>query len=189
MNNNYQDREERKVVSAVKNYNGARGLLIAIAALTVVNIFLYLSNADMEFIFSSAIASYLMLLGVLYTGKLPPEYYEGVSLEFLPDSFLHTLTAVAAVIAILYLVCWIGSAKGRYGFMIAGAVLFIVDTLFMFGIYGFDLSMIANIVFHLIGCAYLVHGIICGVRIEKYKARRRMLDAMAEMNPQQENPQ
>lgn len=71
---------------------------------------------------------------------------------------------MAAVITLIYLVFWIASSKGRYGWLIAALVFFIVDTVGLYFLYGFDTSMILDYVVHVVIIITMIAGVVNGVK-------------------------
>jgi hypothetical protein len=142
-------------------YKISRGNLMIAVVFTLVNIILALVGGDIYFLFSASIPYYLVVYGMVLCGKMPAEFYEGDINDyiFLNDSFLIVMTVLSIVIVTLYALCWLFSSKQRSGWLIAALVLFAVDTIGMFLIYGFDLTMIIDILFHAWVIYYLVIGI------------------------------
>ena len=90
--------------SAVKRYKSARWLAFLLGALSIVNIFMLTSQSMYYFLFSSYIAFYFVDLGMAVCGKYPEEMYEGGygEYEFLDESFLYTMIAVALIVSLVY---------------------------------------------------------------------------------------
>lgn len=148
-------------IALENQYKISRGNLMIAVVFTLVNIILALVGGDIYFLFSASIPYYLVVYGMVLCGKMPAEFYEGDINDyiFLNDSFLIVMTVLSIVIVTLYALCWLFSSKQRSGWLIAALVLFAVDTIGMFLIYGFDVTMIIDILFHAWVIYYLVIGI------------------------------
>ena len=132
-----------------KKYNAGRSFLIGVAAFTIINVLLTAANADIYFLFSAQMPYMLVLYAMLFTGKLPPEFYEGefANIEFLNPSLFGVAVVIAIALTALYFVAWLLSSKKR-GWMTFALVYFCVDTLYMFVMKGFDVTIIIDIAFH-----------------------------------------
>lgn len=101
---------------------GGRSVLLIAAVLTVINVVLVMLDNGTEFLFSISAPYYLVMIG------------KGMDNNFVdgPWSVTGTYTITALVIAVVVvavvLLCWF-LGKERRGWLIAGMVLFIVDTL------------------------------------------------------------
>jgi hypothetical protein len=142
-------------------FNNARVNLLLVFAFTVVNIILLISGSSTYFLFSASIPYFIADMGMLLSGKYPPELYVG-ELEG-AAIFGPSASIVFAVIAIaitgLYLVCWYFSKKKHEWFTVA-LVLFIIDTVGMFALYGLALDSIVDILFH----GYVIWSLVNGVK-------------------------
>lgn len=141
-------------------YNSARMNLLLVLAFTAVNIILLLTGSYTYFLFSASIPYFLVDMGMLMCGKYPPEVYVGelAGMEFLPPAVLVILTILAVLILAAYVLCWVFSKK-KVGWLMAALVLFIIDTLGMFILYGISFDSIIDILFHAWVIWYLVSGI------------------------------
>ena len=135
-------------------------LLIAIV-FTLINIIMALTAADTYFLFSAMIPYHLVVMGMYLCGKLPAEYYEGSMSDyiFFDNSYLVGSIAIAALCLVALALCWFFSRKQKTGGLIAALVLFIIDTVGMFYLYGFAADMLINIFFHAWVIFYLINGI------------------------------
>ena len=97
-------------------YHTARGNLLLAMAFTVINIVIAFFDGSSYFLFSLFVPYFIVLTGLLLTGKLPAEMYteEWADLEFLDSSALVVLTVIAAVILLLYFLCWLLSKKEKW---------------------------------------------------------------------------
>ena len=72
----------------LQKYNMARTDLLIIIVLTLVNILLLVTNADRYFLFSASIPYYVAFFGMVFSGRLPAEYYEAMEMEIPPLQYL-----------------------------------------------------------------------------------------------------
>lgn len=142
-------------------YSSARYNLLGVVLFTIVNIVILFIDTESYFLFSAFLPYYISTLGLLFSGKLPAEYYEGVE-DFVafPDTVMVVALVIAAVILIAYLLCFIFSNKNRVGWLVAALVLFGIDTAAYILLIGIDFSAILDILFHVWVLYYLVAGIL-----------------------------
>lgn len=148
-------------------YNSARHNILLVLAFTLVNSVLLFTGSDSYFLFSAAIPYYMTLFGLLYTGRMPAEWYEGVEFQPEPDTVLYIYLAIAVVIVALYALCWFLSKKHGYGWLVAALLFFVADTFAMFYFTGFTVDMILDFVFHIWVLVSLVSGIIAAINLKK----------------------
>ena len=149
-------------------YNGARNNIMLVLAFTLVNSVLLFIGSDSYFLFSAAIPYYMTMFGLLYTGRMPAEYYEGVE-GFVPDPdvVLYIYLAIAVAILAVYLLTWYLSKKHGYGWLVAALVLFVADTAAMFYLTDFSEDMILDVVFHGWVIISLTSGIFAALKLKK----------------------
>ena len=137
---------------AQARYNSARVNLLLMIILTAVNIILSFLKVDYYLLFSATIP-YLSVVFASVSG-----YTE----------FLVVAVCIAAIILIVYLLCWIFSKK-QYGWMIAALVLFALDTVAMAGFFIFtgEFSGILDAIIHVVVLYYLIMGTVSGVKLSK----------------------
>ncbi|MBE6800167.1 MAG: hypothetical protein E7529_03080 [Ruminococcaceae bacterium] len=165
-NKNTQNMTERQKLTA--RYNGARSNILLVIAFTLINSVLLFTGSDSYFLFSAAIPYYMTLFGLLYTGRMPAEWYEGVeNFQPDPDVVLYVYVAVAVVIVALYALMWFLSKKHGYGWLVAALLLFVADTFAMFYYTGFTADMILDFVFHIWVLVSLTSGIIAAINLKK----------------------
>ncbi len=146
----------------------SRANLLLVVVFTLVNSVLLLTGSTSYFLFSAFIPYFFVSMGMYYTGKLPVEFYEDYeSLEFFPSTFLWVAVAVAAVILVVYLLCWIFSKKKPAGWLIAALVFFVIDTLILFGNMESPADSIIDIVFHVWVLFSLGRGIASCFKLKK----------------------
>lgn len=177
-----------------KRYNGARGNLMLVVVFTVINIVLMLINSNTYFLFSAYIPYMLVSFGMMLCGMFPEEYYgeDLASLEFFNTSFLWIMAGIAAVIVVLYLVCWIFSKNKKAGWLIFALVFFVIDTLGMFVMTGFVVDNIIDIAFHVWVVVSLFLGVISCFKLKKLPADEVVAsepDAVSELTNMVESPE
>lgn len=155
---NNQEMSERQRLT--NKFNLARANLLLVIIFSVINIALLLFGSDSYFLFSASIPYYAVLTGMLVCGKFPEWYYTGLGdIQFRDNSFFVGMLILALVILSLYLLSWIFSKKNKAGWLIFALVIFSIDTVGMFWIYGFSVDSILDILFHAWVLYYLISGI------------------------------
>jgi hypothetical protein len=153
-----------------RRYASARMNLLWVVLFTVINIVLLVSNSYTYFLFSAFIPYAIVDYGMIVCGKYPADFYGDLSqYQFLDSTVLVVLIAVAAVICVLYLLCWIFSKKRRVAWLIVGLVFFALDTVFML-LGGISADRILDIVFHGWVIISLTGGIIAHSKLKKLPA-------------------
>ena len=153
-----------------RQYASARMNLLWVVLFTVINIVLLVSNSYTYFLFSAFIPYAIVDYGMIVCGKYPADFYGDLSqYQFLDSTVLVVLIAVAAVICVLYLLCWIFSKKRRVAWLIVGLVFFALDTVFML-LGGITADRILDIVFHGWVIISLTGGIIAHSKLKKLPA-------------------
>ena len=129
-------------------YKSARNSLLIVLILTIVNIVLMFFESETMFLFSATIPYATALLGFWY------QWYLGY--------------IIAGIVLLIYLLCWILSKKQPV-YMIVATVLFVLDTIVMLCLYGFefDASVIVDVVIHVCVLADLIIGIKNGFAMKK----------------------
>lgn len=149
-------------------YNSSRNNLLLVVAFTVINLVLLLTGSTTYFLFSASIPYYLPFFGMIYTGKMPAEYYEGwADFQPYPTTILTVLTVIAVILIAVYLLCWLLSKKHGFGWLVVSLVCFIADTIFMFVALQITSDMILNIVFHAWVIISLFSGVSASVKLKK----------------------
>ena len=147
-------------------YKSARLSLILFFAISVLNIVLALTGSDSYYLWTAIIPYYLVVFGMLYCGKLPPEYYEDLEgFEFWDPSVLTVFVVIAFIMIAFYGIFWLCSRKNRIGWLVAALVFVVVDTLGIF-VFGFDFSMILDVIFHVWMIYSLAVGIFAGRKLK-----------------------
>ena len=142
-------------------YASARGNLLLVVALTVVNIILLVTNSDTYFLFSAYIPYLLVDLGMLFCGLYPSEVYaDGLAdMQFLSNGFFAVMLVIAVVILMMYVLSWLFSKKQKVGWLIFALVFFGIDTLALLLLNGFVVESIIDYVIH----AWVIVSLIMGI--------------------------
>ena len=154
-----------------KRYQSGRWNLVLLSALTVINIFIVLFVGDNYYIAAASVPLYLVSLGRILCGKMPNEFYVGkwANVEFMDDYFLFIMIAVAVVIIGIYVLLWFLSKK-HVAFLIAGLVLVVIDTVFMFFVYDFSFNVLMDYAIHALMIIMMIMGIHSGFKLKKIRA-------------------
>lgn len=132
-----------------KGYATARYNLLAVIALTALNIIMFLTGSESYFLFSATMPYQLVVIGWVMA-------QEGAASAIL----VITIIAAALIIA-AYLVCFFIGKKHVWG-MVVALILFAIDTVwFLFlAISAFDTSLIINFLFQAWVLYYLIMAIV-----------------------------
>ncbi len=127
----------------------ARYDLLAVVILTALNVFLLLGNTGSYFLFSASVPYAIVDLGMLLCGLYPPELYEGemADIVLFDGGVIAVFVALALVIIAVYLLLFFLSKQHPVALTVA-VVLFALDTLFLLALFGLDLSMLLDLLFH-----------------------------------------
>ncbi len=149
MQNNQNPRNKKEF--ALQQVKIARSNLLLMIILTVVNVVLLAVGADTMLLFSATVPYYVAAVGIVSE----------------VSQIMAVCFAVAAVILVLYLICWMLS-KRHYGWMIAAMVLFILDSIAMIGLYVLveDFSGILDLIIHIWVLYYLIIGVKYGYKLK-----------------------
>lgn len=140
------DSERRQLV---QKYDSARFDLLIVIGLTILNIILLFAGSDSMMLFSASVPYFAIVFGIL--------------LDVLPLGVL-----VAAVVLVLYFVCWLLSKKHSAWITVA-LVLFSMDTLCLLGFYVLaeEISGIMDLLIHFLALYYIVGGVIAANKLKK----------------------
>ncbi len=157
---------ERQILT--NKYNNSRNNILLVVVFTLINSILLFTGSSTYFLFSAAIPYYLTLYGLLYTGRMPADWYEGWD-DFVPDPdiVLVVYLAIAIIAVALYALCWFMAKKKGSGWLVAALVMIIIDTAGMFYFAGFSADMILDVVFHAWVIISLVSGISTAKKLKK----------------------
>lgn len=154
--------------------SNARFNIIAIVALTVLNIVMSVTGWGTYFLFSASVPYYLTSYMAALTGNLPEEIYADPAngwegFEFLPNALFVFAIVVSVIILLLYALCFFFSKK-HYGWFIVTAVMFSIDTLGLFGafyLFGFDISDILDVAIHIWALVSFILAAISGAKLKR----------------------
>jgi hypothetical protein len=141
-----------KAKSLQSRYNSARANLLFVVIFTAINLVLLATGGDSYFIFSATVPYIFTLIGMIYSGMMPTEFYveaELIGMELLSPTFFSIMLVLSAAMVLGYLLCWLLSGKNRGFWLTAALIAFVLDTLFLFFYYGIDVSMIVDYVLHI----------------------------------------
>ena len=146
-------------------YNVARGHLLLVVILSLVNIILLAVDASIYFPFSLSLPYYMITGARLICGMYPEEFYaelaeitgEPVMTEFLPSVVFTVVLVICVIIIAVFSLCWLLSKK-KIGWMIAALVLFVLDTFYLLSM-GLMVEMLIDIIFH----AWVLYSLISGI--------------------------
>lgn len=162
---NFQKQQIPARVKYENRYNAARGNLLLVTILTLINIVLLAVDASFYFPFSLSLPYYLITGTRLLCGMYPEEFYtelaeitgEPVMTEFLPTTVFTVVLVVCVIIIAIFSLCWLLSKK-KIGWMIAALVLFVLDTFYLLSM-GLMIEMLIDIIFH----AWVLYSLISGI--------------------------
>ncbi len=150
-----------KTLLLERKYAAARGNLMLVIAMTVINLILLAFGGDLYFLFSAYIPYCAVILGMFYTGNMPPEMYEGdMSMVVEGNGILIFAVALAGTFVLLYLLAWLCSKGHKVGWLIFALVLFGLDTAFMLFWAGISIDILIDILFH----AWVIYYLVAGIR-------------------------
>lgn len=149
-------------------YKGSINNLLVIVLFSVVNVVLLVTNADSYFLFSAFIPYFLADYGMYYCGMYPEDYYYDVGeMEFLDKSYFVYALVIAAVILLVYLLCWFMAKKKKIGWVIAALIFFALDTAAMLFFMGINMDMFMDILIHIWVFGYLINAIVVYRKMKK----------------------
>ena len=157
---NFQSSDMKKT-RYLNSWKGGAWTLLLIAAFSVINILIYAFGSDSYFLFSAFLPYSIGLWGVDYLlGWYGAPVNVGAGIFFL---------SISAVIVIVYgILCFFGRKK--VGFLIAGLVLFSLDTVYMLYIMimsGDVTAFIGDCIFHGVGILEIAVGIDAALKYKK----------------------
>lgn len=150
-----------------KRYRSALSSLLLIAAFSGVNLLLLLINSDKYFLFSAYIPYLLGDYAMFYGGKYPAKAYtEFPDVVFFGTPVFAGIVAVAVLFVLFYLLCWFFAKKKKAQWLIFALSLFVIDTLVMFFVVGFEAGMIIDVIFHVWAIVVLSLGISAHLKLK-----------------------
>lgn len=167
--NNQKNTAAARKATLENTYNKSVGNLLLIIFLSVVNILLLVWDTNTYFLFSAFIPYFLVDCGMYFTGAYPAEYYYDMEgFAFFDKSLLIATIVIAAVIILIYFLCWIFAKKKKVGWLIAATVLFGIDTFTMLALQGFSIDSGFSILFHILVIVYLIYGVATYYKLKKF---------------------
>lgn len=156
---NYEQQEKR--------FQSTRVNLLLVVAFSVINIFLLVSKSNMYFLFSAFVPYLFVELGMELCGMYPPEFYgaDYYLLDFFPPAVFYVLLVFAALVVLVYFLCWLTSKNKKKAPLIVALVFFSIDTLLMlvFALGSNLAESMVDIAFHIWVLVSLIMGIsACG---------------------------
>lgn len=164
--NNLTDRTKKSNLQT--KYNNCISNLLLVVAFSVINIVLLLTDGNSYFLFSAFIPYFAVDYGMYFCGLYPEEYYADVpDMEFADKSLMAVTVAVAAVMLLIYLLCWFLAKKKKIGAVITALVFFVIDTAAMLILSGFSSDFVFDILIHIWVLYYLIMAIVTYKRMKK----------------------
>ncbi len=138
-----------------RNLRTARGEILVVAVLSVINVLTVLAKQDFFFYFSASVPFYLALFFAEICGMRSEAFYEEFygpgEYAFYDASIFYVVFVVALLLAALYFLFWFMSRKSR-GWALATLIVYSLDLVghlfFCAFIYGFDLTDVLVLLFH-----------------------------------------
>ena len=155
-------------------WKGASGTLLLVTIFSIINTVLYAIGSDSYFLFTAYFPYFLGILGVTCLSgdvELGIEQMPGVG---------ALLLSIAAVVIIIYFVCWLFSRK-KFGWLVAGTVLFSLDTIYMLwkAVESNDLAwFVTDIIIHALVLIELGIAISAAVKLKKLPAQEIVAEAV-----------
>lgn len=143
-------KNERAV--ATQKYERARANLLLVIILTALNLVMLPLGTEIFMLFSATVPYIALVVGI----------FSGMT------ELLVICSTVAVVGVLLYLLCYIFSKK-RVGWLVCALVLFVLDTIFLIGVYVSieDLSGFVDLIVHIWVLFYLISGVRAGFKLKK----------------------
>ena len=89
------------------------------------------------------------------------------TIPFLDSGYMTVMMVIAFAIILVYLACFFFSKNFKGGWMIAAAVIFSLDTLYLVFIYGVGVDSIMDLLLHAWVLYYLISGSVYGIKLKK----------------------
>lgn len=165
---NFNKKPVHERSSLETKFKNSRYNLLLVVAFTLINLVLLISDTDTFFLFSAYIPYGIVDIGMLMCGKYPAKFYQQNAIaETLDPSAFIGFIIIAAIIVLLYLACWFFSRKVKTGWLVFALIIFIIDTIALVFIFGFESDNIVDIIFHVWVIASLIMGISAGSKLKK----------------------
>ncbi len=165
-------------------YSSACHNILLVLAFTAINLILLVANSNSYFLFSAYIPYALADIGMFLCGMYPAEYYAEFfpGMEFLPKGVFVVTLAIAVVILVLYVLCWIFARKFKSGWLITALVLFSIDTVVLLIFNGIMIDFILDYVFHAWVIFSLINGLVAYTKLKKLPAEEERPVAVPVLN-------
>ena len=154
---------------------GAISSLLVIVICTAINLVLLVSNSESYFLFSAYIPYYVTSLAMYLCGMYPADYYMPGDV-FLPGGVFAGALGFAVAFLCVFLLAYFFCKKEKTGWLLASIVLFVLDTVALVLIVGFEISMIVDYAFHAWALISLILGIIAFKKIKKFPPDEIVVD-------------
>jgi hypothetical protein len=175
---NFNDDPRIQRQALANKYSAARSNLILMVIFSAINLLMLATNAGTYFLFSASVPYIITDVGMFFCGMYPTEAYEGFEgMYFLDKSLFFILLAISALILVIYFLCWLFSKNGKVKWLTTALVLFCIDTLVMFVYYGFAISSIIDIIFHVWVIVILVMGIKAHKKLKEMPEEEVVIEA------------
>ena len=175
---NFNDDPKIQRQALKSKYNSARSNLLLLVIFSAINLLMLVANAGTYFLFSASVPYIITELGMFFCGMLPDEVYEGLEgMYFLDKSLFFIMLIISVLILVIYLLCWLFSKNGKVRWLKIALVLFCIDTLAMFAFYGFAISSIVDIIFHVWIIVILAMGIKSHKKFKEMPDEEPIIDA------------
>lgn len=150
-------------------FNSARYNLLLVVAMTAINVVLLMLGGSSYFLFSATVPYSLAIDGMYMTGRMPEDWYTDWpdTVPFLDSGYMTVMMVIAFAIILVYLACFFFSKNFKSGWMIAAAVIFSLDTLYLVFIYGVGVDSIMDLLLHAWVLYYLISGSVYGIKLKK----------------------
>jgi hypothetical protein len=150
-------------------FNSARYNLLLVVAMTAINVVLLMLGGSSYFLFSATVPYSLAIDGMYMTGRMPEDWYTDwpETIPFLDSGYMTVMMVIAFAIILVYLACFFFSKNFKGGWMIAAAVIFSLDTLYLVFIYGVGVDSIMDLLLHAWVLYYLISGSVYGIKLKK----------------------
>lgn len=139
--------QRQMLENTVKN---SRNNLLIVLAFTIINMLLLVTDGNTYFLFSAYVPYGLVDYGMYFSGMYPLEVYgEYLSeVSFLGKGFFAVMLAIAVVVLLLYVLCWVFAKKNPKGWLIFALVLFSIDTAVLLLWLEISADLIMDYLFH-----------------------------------------
>ena len=146
---NFADDPRIQKQALKSRYSAARMNFLLFIIFSAVNLIMLAIGTNTYFLFSATVPYLIVQLAKVYCGMLPPEYYTGelAGMEVADKSFFYISLGAAALVLVIYLLCWILSKKNNVRWLTIGLVLIIFDTVLL--VLNSGLASIIDLIFHI----------------------------------------